>query len=527
MATSSTTIGEILREAVAQHREQSALASIREGQLRWRTWGEVEEDVRRIVCGLKIAGVGQGDRVAQYTPNSYEWIIADLAMLSMGAVHVPLHDSLSLAEASALVNRAEVHTTIVHEPRQLSTPWVTQKHLLDSDPDDFTPPEIDADALATILFTSGTTGAPQGVMLSHRNLVTNTRATAEAVGARSNETRLVILPLSHIYARTCDLYSWLHRGTQLVLAQSRETIIRDAQLAQPTVINGVPYFYQKVAQRLRAAGKTNEPDVLRHLLGGNVIRLFCGGAAVSPELESLYAAQDLPLLSGYGLTEASPVVSATSLENYSLGTVGKPLGNLEVKLADDGEVLVQGPSVMLGYWQDEEATRKALQDGWLHTGDLGEFDADCNLKIVGRKKEIIVLSTGKNVSPTALEQRLANSPLVEHACVVGDGRKCLGVLIVPNPDTLRREIRQRKLWVWSKRRAVTHPKIRQLYRKEIDRVLKGTESVNQIGPFTILPRNFSRERGELTPKMSLCRGRITVELAGEIDAMYRQFSSQR
>ena len=524
------TIPDLLAATVARVGDQLALGTICDGRLSWRTWAEVDADVQRVAGGLRRAGVGAGDRVVQFAPNSYGWILTDLAVLSLGAVHVPLHRTLSTQQASELLQRSAAALLVTSDNDadllHSETPHVTHDQLAtgDASPVDA---KIRPNDLATILYTSGTTGEPRGVMLSHQNLVSNTVATTIAAGTGPEETRLCFLPLSHIYARTCDLYSWLYGGTRLVLAESRETIVQDCQLAQPTALNGVPYFFQKIAHQLLSAGKTPEPDVLQQLLGGNLKRCFCGGAAVAPEVEALFEEQGLPLLTGYGLTETSPVVSVSSLENYCPGTVGRPLENLEVKLADDGEVLVRGPSVMLGYWQDEAATAAAIVDGWFHTGDLGETDAAGNVRIVGRKKEIVVLSTGKNVAPARVEQLLAGSPLVEYVCVVGDGQKCLAALIVPNPDALRAEIRRRRLWVWSKRRAVTHPAIRALYRAEIDRLLGAVSDHERVGPFTILPRSFSTEQGELTPKLSLRRRQISANFACQIDQMYRQSAPRR
>jgi len=301
-----------------------------------------------------------------------------------------------------------------------------------------------------------------------------------------------------------------------VLAESRETIVRDCQLTSPSVINGVPYFYQKIAQQLHDA----EPGALQKMLGGKLRRCFCGGAAVAPEVEAQFERQGLPILSGYGLTEASPVVSATSLDNYRRGTVGQPLANLEVQLSDSQEILVKGPSVMLGYWNEPQATAAAIVDGWLRTGDLGKFDSDKQLRIIGRRKEILVLATGKNVSPLRVEGRLAGSPLIEHVCVVGDGRKCLGALVVPNPEALKQAIKQLRLWVWSRRRAVTHPRVRALYRTEINRLLADASAEEQVGYFSILDRNFSAERGEVTTKLSLRRRTIAANFAREIERMY-------
>jgi long-chain acyl-CoA synthetase len=555
------TIPGLLASTLARVPEQPALGTIKNGQLTWRTWAEIDADVHALAGALQDAGVEFGDRVAQLSENRYEWIVSDLAILSLGAVHVPLHTSLSpeqiaeqvrdsgakllfvsAAAPKSLASQLDPAVCIVsHDaplaaglsrragtglrPSKLAASESTtnatavRPSALRSPPSAFDP--------ATLLYTSGTTGRPQGVLLSHQNLVANAVATTEAVGGGHDETRLCFLPLSHIYARTCDLYTWLQRGTRLVLAENRDTIIRDCQLARPTVINGVPYFYQKIAQQLRAANETGKRDAIRTLLGGNLKRCFCGGAAVAPEVEALFVDQGLPLLSGYGLTEAAPVVSATSLENYRLGTVGRPLANLEVQLAPDGEILVRGPSVMLGYWQDPLATAAAIAEGWLCTGDLGEMDVEGNLKIIGRKKEIIVLSTGRNVSPARVEQLLASSPLVEHVCVVGEGRPCLAALIVPNPEALRAEIRRRRLWVWSKRRAVNHPEIRALYRAEIDRLLAAASHFEQVGPFAILTRSFSIPRGELTPKLSLRRSQIAANFAPLIERIYAPSPARR
>ncbi len=527
------TIPKVLSCTVKRVPDKLALGTIRNGQLTWRKWQEIEGDVQRVASAIHVAGVQPGDRVAQFAPNSYAWILSDLAILSLGAVHVPLHASLAGAQVAEQVAECEARLLLVDsETDKPAGSHVLQKvtclthaDLTEGRASDIPHPAFripNSHDLASILFTSGTTGQPRGVMLSHGNLTSNAIATTEAVGTPSDETRLCFLPLSHIYARTCDLYAWIYRGTRLVLAESRETIIRDCQLVKPTVLNGVPYFYQKVAHQLHAAGQANSPEALRNLLGGKIKLLFCGGAAVAPETEKLFAEQGLPLLSGYGLTESSPVISATSLANYRAGSVGRPLPGVEVRLAEDGEILVRGPNVMQGYWRDEKGTRESIVDGWLHTGDLGEFDPTGNLRIVGRRKEIIVLSTGKNVSPSAVEQRLLGSPLIENVCVIGEGRGCLGALIVPNPTALRELIRKQRLWVWSRHRAVTHPQILKSYRAELDRLLAEMSREQQIGPFMILARAFSQERGELTAKLSLRREKIATNFAREIAALFRR-----
>jgi long-chain acyl-CoA synthetase len=526
----SPTIPAMLQATAVRVGDAEAIGTIREGELSWRTWREVADDVTRAIVSLRENGIAAGDRVVQYGPNSYPWIVADLAILSLGAVHVPLHATLPAAQAVAQVELADAKLIVGDDQHLQSLNELPSKKIMSralfegvSTGDQrlgLFAAHLQPAHLATILFTSGTTGQPRGVMLSHNNLATNAIATTEAIAAPHAETRLCFLPLSHIFARTCDLYTWIYRGSRLVLAESRDTIVRDCQIAKPTVINGVPYFFQKLVQSLRVAGKADQPGAVREMLGGEIRLLCCGGARAAPDVEKFFADQGTPLLPGYGLTESSPVISASNLENVRAGYVGPPLRDVEVHIAVDGEILVRGPNVMLGYWRDDQATREAITDGWLHTGDLGEIDEQGRLGIVGRRKELIVLSTGKKVCPTAVEQRLAGSPFVETACVVGDGQTHLGALIVPNPQALKKFIQEHRLWVWSKQRAVTHRRVRELFRQEIDRMLADAAREEQVGPYVILSRNFSLEAGEVTPKFSLCREVIAQGFAQEIAAMY-------
>ncbi|MBA4106310.1 MAG: hypothetical protein C0485_11175 [Pirellula sp.] len=538
----SLTIPALLATTVARQGDRPALGVITQGTLVWRSWNELGGQVAKAAEALIARGVKPGDRVAQLSPNCEDWIIADLAIQQIGAVHVPLHAALAPKQAAEQIGHAGARLLLVdcEETATRLRESVTGELEIATHTDLFNPPPSQGGArggipdassaanaspstpntLATILYTSGTTGAPRGVMLTQRNLVANAVGVTDAVAAIADEIRLCFLPLSHIYARTCGLYSWIYRGTQLVLAESRDTILRDCQLAQPTVINAVPYFYQKIADSLRNRDQPADAATLRQAFGGAVKRCYCGGAGIAPEVEQFFAERDLPILCGYGLTEAAPVVTASTFENYAAGTVGRPLPNLEVQLAADGELLVRGPNVMQGYWHDNAATAAAIQAGWLHTGDLAAWSDGGNLRIVGRKKEMIVLATGNKVAPTQVEQLLTGSPWIEQCCVVGDGRNCLAALIVPNPDLLRQEIRRRRLLVWSRRRALTHPKIIALYRQEIDRCLAAAASFEQVGPFVLLGRGFSVEAGEMTPKLSLCRRMIEGIFSGEIERMY-------
>ena len=322
---------------------------------------------------------------------------------------------------------------------------------------------------------------------------------------------LCILPLSHIYARTCDLYTWIVSGSRLVLAESRETLLRDCQLAQPTALNAVPFVYQRVMDGVLNCSTADKPAALRAAFGGRIETLFCGGAPVAPDVESWYADQGLPLLPGYGLTEASPVIAVTTRNARRLGTVGQAIPGIELRIAADGELLTRGPHVMLGYWQNEAATAEVIRDGWLHTGDLAELDADGFLTIRGRKKELIVLSTGKKVSPTRVESLLTASPLIDQAAVFGDGHCGLTALIVPAAcDSARSEERDARS---------------EQIKAEITRCLAHAAHEEQIHRFTLLDRPFSIERGELTAKMSLCRSVIARNFAAELNANSRPSTS--
>lgn len=362
----------------------------------------------------------------------------------------------------------------------------------------------------TIVETAGTSGEPRGVMLSEANLASNAIALSEASGGDGDELRLSFLPMEHLYARTCDLYTWVVRGSRLVLAESPKTVFRDAKIVRPTVINGVPYFFQKAIDLADKEGVS-----LRQLLGGEIKRCYCGGAPLAPDIEQRFFDEGVPLFTGYGLTEASPVVTVNTPAAYKLGTVGRPLPGVEVRIAGDGEVLVRGPNVMLGYYNDPEATAAALRDGWLYTGDLGELDSDGFLTITGRKKELIVLATGKNVAPSRVEALLCASPWIEQACVLGDSEKGLRALVVPNPERLRAEIKRHRLWVWSKRGALGHVAVQSLYREVIDACLANAAREEQVHAFTLIGRGFERERGEMTAKLSLRREVIAKNFARE------------
>lgn len=523
------------------------------GQTQQKTWREVVEAACRAAQVLQAAGVRPGDRVVQVSENRYEWIIADLAIQLAQAIHVPVHAPLTGPQIAYQIRDSGAQVVLISTPQQAAklasasdllptglqllsfeacdlggrhvALWSdAQTQVGGVDTRDVLRAAVDnltENSLATILYTSGTTGEPKGVMLTQRNLTTNVMGAIAAFGMSSEDVRLTFLPLSHIFARTCDLYTWLAIGSQLALAESRDTVVADCAVVRPTILNGVPYFFDKLRRALCDHGRGQEPGALRGLLG-NAIRQCCsGGAALPDHVFDFFWQQDVPLFQGYGLTETSPVISLSTPTHYRRSASGRAIPGVEIRIADDGEILTRGPHVMAGYYKNQRATDDVLRNGWFHTGDLGRLDEDGFLYITGRKKEILVTSGGKNIAPVYLETLLTEDPLISQALIVGDGKNYLTALIVPDLENLRGELAARGLALPSQTELETVP-VRELYEQRIGARLSGVSHYEQVRNFTLLRRSFSIEEGELTPKLSLRRDVISQHFASQIAAMYRK-----
>ncbi len=551
--TDALTIPEIFVQQVAHHGDRPSFHFVVKGESVTWDWNRLSREVSLWTAALHHWGVRFGDRVSHWSANRYEWVVTDLALHAMGAIHVPIHSTLSVDQTADQIIHSESQFVIVADGAQLRGLQNSPKGLAStvkfcsydqptdrlsrdlphyqamlSAADSTTGeqvardaiPRIDPASVTTILYTSGTTGDPKGIMLSQRNLVTNATALVDTFRDEPQELRLNFLPLSHIFARTCDLYTWLARGSELALTQSRETIIDDCKRFHPTLINGVPFFFDRVRQKIEEKGFAEQPGILRKTLGGQIRGCFSGGGALGDHTYDYYESQGVPLMQGYGLTETSPVISFSTLQERQRGSAGPLLDGVEVKIAADGEILTRGPHVMLGYWNDDFATNSIFKDGWLSTGDLGRIDDRGHLWITGRKKEMLVTSTGKNVFPAHIEERLCRDPLILQAVVFGDQRRCLSALIVPDPDVLRSEIKRRKIWVFTRRGAVRHRRVVELFRQRIDQQLKSLAHHEQVPLFRILDRGFTLEDGYMTAKLSLRRSKIATDFSHEIDAMY-------
>jgi long-chain acyl-CoA synthetase len=552
-ADESTTVISLVCDQVAARGTQPALVVHRGADWVPVNWEELLSDVRRAAAALVRLGVERGDRVVLVSPNRYEWIVADLAIQMAQAVHVPVHASLSGRQIAYQIQASGARVVLISGEEQAeklirdAAPLVSQlkwvafdacpearAHMqlvrfgeLLHDINERVAEQAQADAqrsvraddLATILYTSGTTGDPKGVMLSQRNLASNALSSLEIFGQREGDRRLTWLPFSHIFARTCDLYTWLASGSELALADAPESVVANCRQLLPTLLNGVPYFFEKVYRFLVEQGMVDKPGALVALFGGRMRLLVSGGAPLPEHIARVYEQQGLLLVQGYGLTETSPVIATETQRHHKLGTVGRPIPGVEVQVSPEGEILTRGPHVMLGYWNDPAATAAILSDGWLHTGDLGEVDSDGFLKITGRKKELIVTAGGKNIAPVHLESLLTEEPLIQQALVVGDGRNYLTALIVPDVQALKALAEARGIqpapddWL-------SDARVRRLVKECVDGRLAVVSRYEQVQNFVLLDRPFSAERGEVTPTLKLRRSQIAANYADRIDSMY-------
>ncbi len=558
--TSRPTLVHHFRAHVQFRPERTCLWFHRDGVTTTRTWREVGRDVARAESALRTLGIDRGDRAAFISPNRYEWIVVDLAILGLGAVHVPIHNSLTGPQYRFQIVDADVKLLVVAGDEQRAKlrsaePLPAHVRVASLDPttsasktgadagdvpwprlfdlaDELTDGQVDSwcessvsgaspNELATILYTSGTTGDPKGVMLSHRNLTSNAEAMVAGFGGPQDERRLNLLPFSHIFARTCDLYCWLVGGSQMALADSPQTAIENAAEFAPRMLNAVPYFYERVKRKLVELGMADEPGILPGILGGNIEYCCSGGAPLPAHLARFFNDRGVLLVQGYGLTETSPVATMNTHQVYKHDTVGRPIADVEIRIADDGEVLVRGPNVMLGYWKRPAETAAALDGGWFHTGDVGSLDEEGYLRITGRKKELIVTSGGKKIVPCCVEALLTADPLVRQCAVFGDGRDYLTALVFPEPPMLLNELRARGIDVADEAAARAHPQAAAIVGERIRQRLAVLSHYEQVRKFTLIEREFSVERDEMTLTMKMRREQIAANFADVIETMYR------
>ncbi len=422
--------------------------------------------------------------------------------------------------------------------------------------------EVVPDDVATLIYTSGTTGKPKGVMLTHDNFHSNVSAATHAVPFKGQDTSLSFLPLSHVLERMAGHYLMWCTGTSIAYAESMDTVADDLVLVKPSLAISVPRLYEKIYARVmdsalsgggvkrsiflwaRGVGEQwadeklagREPgglialkyrvadrlvfSKLRERTGGRLRYFVSGGAPLSPEINKFFYAAGLVILEGYGLTETSPVIAVNTPDAFRIGTVGRPLDGVEVRIAADGEILTRGPHVMLGYFQHPEATAETIDsDGWLHTGDIGELHEGF-LSITDRKKDIIVTSGGKNIAPQPIENQLKTNKFISEAVMLGDRRRFPALLVVPNFDQLEKWASYKQLTWASRAELIALPAVQAKVEREVESTLSGLAHFELPKKIALLPEEFSLERGELTPTLKVKRRVVDRVYKDLIDSLY-------
>lgn len=550
---------------------------------------EYVNQANAISRGLLRLGVQPNDKIAIIsTTNRTEWNVMDIGILQTGAQNVPIYPTISKEDYEYILNHSEAIYCFVSDTEVLEklnlikdktklkgiytfddveseNSW---KDILELGRDTSNQNEVDhrkaavtTDDVATLIYTSGTTGRPKGVMLSHKNLVSNVLDSEKRVPFDYGQSKaLSFLPVCHVFERMI-LYLYQYCGVEIYFAESIEKMSDNLKEIQPHVMTAVPRLYEKVFDKIVAKGGElsgikkmlffwavdlglkYEPygangwwyetqlKLARKLifskwkegLGGQLDLMVSGSAALQPRLTRVFAAAEMPIMEGYGLTETSPVISVNDERDggFRVGTVGRVIDNVDVKIAADGEILVKGPNVMVGYYKEPEKTAEVMSDGYFHTGDIGEIDSDGFLKITDRKKEIFKTSGGKYVAPAQLENEFKQSRFIEQIMVIGEGEKMPAALIQINYEFVEEWAKRRDLTFKSKQDMASNQILRERIQEEVDEVNKKFGHWEQIKKFEITPDVWSIEAGHLTPTMKMKRKIISEIYKDLIEKIYR------
>ncbi len=416
---------------------------------------------------------------------------------------------------------------------------------------------------ATLIYTSGTTGVPKGVILTHDNLVSNIKTAADLVEFSDKDTVLSFLPLSHVLERMV-MFTYVYKGCTVAFAESVEAVAQNLLEVRPHIMVSVPRVFEKIytkvmdqvmaspalrrkiffwalkvgkaygalklegrpipgglAVRRSVAAKLVFSKIIAKT-GGRVRFFVSGGAPLSKDIAEFFYAMGLVILEGYGLTETSPLLSINTFEAIRLGTVGKTAPGIDIRIAEDGEILARGPNIMKGYYKKEAETREVMEGGWFHTGDIGHFDADGFLVITDRKKDLLVTSGGKNIAPQPIENLLKSSPYITNAVVIGDRRRFVAALVVPDFDKLQAYAKAQGIAAADVDALCKDRRIVEFLKAEADRVTPLLASYEKVKRVFVLPRDFDIERGEITPSLKVRRANVTAEYREAIDALYRE-----
>ncbi|MGB4937362.1 MAG: long-chain fatty acid--CoA ligase [Ferruginibacter sp.] len=564
---------------------------------KWRKYStrEVKDTIDKLSAGLLRLGVSgrdmtieNQDKIALISKNRPEWLMLDMACQQIGVAICPIYPTTNPRELEFIFNDATVKHAFLSGQEILdkvlairgNVPSLQQVYSLDALPNtlfwetllaDITQEDLEkmevvkagirAEHCATIIYTSGTTGTPKGVMLSHKNIVTNVINSKKSFPFYDdlNGRALSFLPLNHIFERMASLI-YISSGISIYYAESLDTIAEDLKEVKPTLFATVPRLLEKTYEKIMAKGAeltglkkklffwsvglATEYDNIksqsiwykiqlaianklifskwREALGGNIEFIITGGAACQVRLIRIFTAARIPIYEGYGPTENSPVISVNCQTpgGTKFGTVGLVIQGQEVKLEADGEICVKGPSVMMGYYKRPDLTAETIIDGWLHTGDIGIFEDGKYLKITDRKKELFKTSGGKYVAPSPIENKMKESPFVEQMMVVGAEQKFVGALIVPSLANIKEWMQHKGIQFTTAEDAIHNPKVLDLYKELIDSFNHSFNHVEQVKKFELLPNEWTIESGELTPTLKLKRKVIMEKYKAAFDRIY-------
>lgn len=547
---------------------------------------EFYRDVAGMARALRRWGLNQGDRLAILSENRPEWTIADFASLLLGVVVVPIYSTLTAPQTASILIDSGAKAVVVSTPQQLdkvlsikdqtavervvimdalnTAHAESMQRLMCEGPFDRDPNleargrAISAHDLASIIYTSGTTGTSKGVQLSHGNLTSNVLNSLNGFDIGPEQISVSFLPLSHVTARHVD-FALLHRGVTLAYCPFFEQLPQTLLEVQPTIFVAVPRVYEKIHRQVEqkvsrlakraiyrwalSVGRSHNQEILegrrpkaltwrvadklvysqvRARMGGRIRIFVSGGAPLGKELASWYASMGICIHEGYGLTETSPVIAINTPCAHKVGTVGRPLANVEVLIADDSEILVRGPSVFRGYWNRPEETENAFVNGWFKTGDIGNLDEDGFLSVTDRKKDLLKTSGGKFIAPQPIENSIKLNSLIGTAVVLGDRRKFASVIIAPHFPLLEEWARANDVSFSSRQDLIADQKVRCLYEGIVAEVNRGLARYETLKKVLLVPDEFTTNDGTLTPTFKLRRKAIEERYRKQIDDLYRE-----
>ena len=550
-----------------------------------RSFKEGGHRVSALAGALIKHGVGKGDRVALISQTRSEWTLSDLAIQSVGAVTVPVYPNISPETVSFILKDSDAKLIFVERENMLNDvkipdtvksivvfdgdgkegfiPFSKFEELGEEKKDSIDLDSITLDDVATIVYTSGTTGLPKGVILTHGNILSVASATTKVIVPKEDDIIFAWLPFSHIFGRLIIFYA-VYNAVTVAYAESIVRILDNLADVRPTLFPSVPRIYEKAYERIKArasqtpakkkifefaeriAGiwveyvRNQEPppphvvamykvadklvfSKIRQAFGGRIRLCISGGASLPPHVAKFFIGAGVPILEGYGLTETASVVAVNRENKFKIGSIGLPIPYVEVRVADDGELLIKTPSMTPGYFKRERETEELFtEDGWLRTGDLVEMDDEGFIFFKGRKKNIIVSSFGKNIAPEPIELEIQKDPLVESVAIFGDDKPYLVALISLNREELMNFARERGIDGGKKpEELVNHPSVREHIKKVIDKVNSKRPSYERISKFEIVPEQWTSETGELTPTLKVKKYHIYEKYRNLIESMYK------